>query len=115
MRDADPSRFFLGHNGGRPRFSPSPAAFRLAAKLGIRILPGTDYLTLPGQVERVGRRGAVVEGQLDLTRPTEDLQRTLIELSVQPRSYGRRRALLPFARDQLAMQLQKVRSSLGTS
>ena len=111
LREADPSRLFLGDNGGRPRFSPSPGAFRLAAELGVHVLPGSDPLPLAGQVERVGSRGAVVEGALGLDRPTEALRSILAELPAQPRCYGPLRPLLPFARDQVAMQLRKMSSS----
>lgn len=48
---------FLGDNGGRPWFLPTPALFDLAREKGISILPGTDPLPLPHEATRVGSFG----------------------------------------------------------
>ncbi len=48
---------FLGDNGGRPWFLPTPALFHLAEGKGISILPGTDPLPVPHEATRVGSFG----------------------------------------------------------
>lgn len=48
---------FLGDNGGRPRFWPTPNLFHLANKRGVTVLPGTDPLPIPAEAARVGSYG----------------------------------------------------------
>lgn len=106
----DPSDFFLGDNGGRPR-GPEPKLFARAAERGIRLLPGSDPLPFPSQVGRVGSYGCRLAGALDIARPAAGLARLLRDPATRPRPFGAAMPWLPFLRAQAAMQLRKRRRS----
>ena len=62
---AHPERtLFLGDNGGRPLFWPTPALFHFARKRGVAVLPGTDPLPLPAEAGRVGSYGFYLEEKM---------------------------------------------------
>jgi hypothetical protein len=107
LREDDPGALFLGDNGGRPRIGPEPAMFRLARRLGYRVLPGSDPLPLPGHERRPGSYGLRLAARIDPDAPASSIRRALLEAPPRPASFGRRRPLLAFARDQLAMQRRK--------
>jgi hypothetical protein len=107
LMTADPEVFFLGDNGGRLRYGQPPEAFRMAAERGIRILPGSDPLPLSGHARRAGSYCALIEGDLDRSRPVAGLKKVLADNRVQPRICGGLRPLGPFLRDQLMMQVRK--------
>ncbi len=54
---------FLGDNGGRPKFWPSPQLFEVTRKRGDYILPGSDPLPLKQEVNRVGSVGFFFDNQ----------------------------------------------------
>lgn len=68
---------FVGDNGNRPRCSPRPRLFREAERRGLLILPGSDPLSLPDQVERVGRYGTILTASLDRKRPAAGIEAAL--------------------------------------
>ena len=103
----DPAVFFLGDNGGRLRAGGRPALFGRAEELGIRILPGSDPLPFPDHAGRAGSYGFAIEAPLDAGRPAESLVRALRHRETRPTAYGRRQSLLPFVRNQFAMQWRK--------
>lgn len=107
LRSADPEALFLGDNSGRLRYGQPPKAFRIAAVRGIRILPGSDPLPRPDDARRAGSYGAIIEGDLDRSRPAAGLKKLLSENPNQPRVCGSLRPLWPFLSDQLLMQLRK--------
>jgi hypothetical protein len=98
---------FLGDNGGRLRFARPPRHFALSRQLGRPILRGTDPLPFRDEAERAGRYGVVLEGPVDLTRPTASLKTLLRGLSTQPPAFGERVGLAAFIRAQVVMQWQK--------
>jgi hypothetical protein len=100
---------FLGDNSGRPWIWGRPRHFRLADRLGIRVLPGSDALPFPSQACRAGGFGFWGLRQPSLDRPAEDLKRTLRDPEFQPRPYGALETPSRFIRHQLAMQLRKRR------
>ncbi len=100
---------FLGDNGGRPAGAPRPRLFALARRQGVRILPGSDPLPLPAEAERAGSYGFRLAARLDFERPARDLRRLLRGPDLRIEPYGSGAALLPFLRNQLAMQLRKRR------
>lgn len=57
-------RLFLGDNGGRPLFWPTPTLFQFARTRGIAVLPGTDPLPLPSEAARVGSYGFYLEEKM---------------------------------------------------
>jgi glycosyltransferase involved in cell wall biosynthesis len=110
LRAAQPGDLFLGDNGNRARLSPTPAPFRAAAQKGPWILPGSDPLPLPAAVDRAGSYGFVLEGGLSESHPAGDVVSLIRQQTAQPRVFGRREALAPFVRNQIAMQLRKRRA-----
>jgi hypothetical protein len=100
IEEENPEHFFLGDNGGRPHRSPRPEQFRRAQKRGIRVLPGTDPLPLPGEETRIGSYGFLVSGPMDYDRPGESLKRLLNDPEMSPIPYGRGAGWLPFLRKQ---------------
>ena len=100
IEEETPEHFFLGDNGGRPHRSPRPEQFQRAQKRGIRVLPGTDPLPLPGEETRIGSYGFVVSGPLDHDKPGESLRRLLNDPERSPIPYGRGSGWLPFLRKQ---------------
>jgi hypothetical protein len=112
IEEQDPSDFFLGDNGGRPRVFGAPRLFELARRRGVRILRGSDPLPFSRQEKRAGSCGFAVEGSLDPARPAACLKGILSSPLVQPIPFGEGERLLPFVRNQLAMQLRKRHPSL---
>lgn len=101
-----PSGLCLGDNGGRPRVGIRPRLFAQAMNQRIPILPGSDPLPFPRQVGVAGAHGFVLGGELSTDRPAAGVLRLVRSLTEQPPTYGRGERLLPFARNQLAMQVQ---------
>jgi hypothetical protein len=105
-RDLD-SNFFLGDNAARPALWPAPSEFAMAAEKNIRILPGSDPLPFRSQVSTVARFGFVLDRAIDRSRPFQEIRRLLLDGDERPKPYGSLERLLPFVRNQLAMQLRK--------
>lgn len=106
-RDDEP--FCLGDNGGRLQHGLPPRAFGRAQEHGIPVLPGSDPLALPDEINKLGRYGFVLEG-LDPERPATSLKQRLRTL-VQPEVFGRREWLWRFCRNQAVMQIRKRRQA----
>lgn len=80
---------FLGDNGGRPRFWPTPNLFNLAEETGAVVLPGSDPLPLPGEASRVGHFGFFLqENGLDVDSPTKCLKNALLSPKVTISPFG---------------------------
>jgi hypothetical protein len=79
---------FLGDNGNRPVFWPRPTIFKKAEKKGIAILPGSDPLPFPSEIERIGRMGFKIEGSIDPEYPARDIKKILLSPNGKPQSYG---------------------------
>jgi len=100
-----PNGLFIGDNGGRPRALRRPRLFELAASRGIYNLPGSDPLPLRWEINKPGRLGAVLEGPIDLSRPTASLLRTLLTLRAQPPLFGYQESLAGFVKSQIGLRL----------
>jgi hypothetical protein len=98
---------FVGDNGGRWRLLLTPEMFALARSRSIAILPGSDPLPFPSQVNRAGAFGFVVPRAIDLDHPSRDLRHWLRSQTAQPRSYGRLESAVPFVLNQVRMQWRK--------
>jgi hypothetical protein len=101
------SAIFLGDNRGRPRSGIDPWQFTLAYREGIRLLPGTDPLPFPSQVDHVGRFGFLVPQIVDRSRPAENIKR-LIRDGRQPECYGQRQSLPQFCQHQLTLRWSRM-------
>lgn len=80
---------FLGDNGGRPHFWPTPNLFAMAGKKGVVVLPGSDPLPLPGEALRVGSFGFYLhENSLYGDSPTKSLKSALLSPKVTISPFG---------------------------
>lgn len=104
-----PCDFFLGDNGGRLALWPEPKLLREFRKSGGVVLPGSDPFPFSWDMGRVGSFGIQLDGSVGLETPFADLKALL---SAPQRRYGRLESLLPFVRNQVAIQLRRfLRSS----
>lgn len=106
VRGAEPGDLWLGDQRGRPLPVPAPSQFRVAARRGIPVLPGTDPLPLPTHARRAGSYGLVLDRDLGTRRPAAELRRALVGMREQPRRYGRRDGLIRSIADQIALRLR---------
>ena len=107
LEDYTAADFALGDNGGRLRFGRRPALFRIAERRGVRILPGSDPLPFRQQQKRPGSYGIRLHGTVADSRPGSELLRLLGDRDRRWERYGHRERLVPFLRNQVAMQLRK--------
>jgi len=107
IEDPDLPPFFLGDSAHRPTFWPQPSQFRRAEEQGVRNLSGSDPLPFPGEVQRAGSFGVVLDGSLNLERPAQDLKQKLLDPSTTFRQFGEGEAPARFVRNQLKMQFRK--------
>lgn len=98
---------FLGDNGNRPIFWPTPTNFRYAKDKGIRILPGSDPLPLVTEVGRAGTFGFYIDETVSTLRPCSNILKILRNHSKHFRSFGRLESPGRFLRNQFCMQLIK--------
>jgi hypothetical protein len=103
--------FFLGDGAGRPFFWSKPRHFDQAERQGLRILPGTDPLPFPHQAARAGSFGFRLDGAIDLASPSEGIKAALRDPASRLTPFGRPERLVPFVRNQIAMQRRKRRRS----
>jgi len=109
IRRMEGREFFLGDEGGRPGFWPTPTRFGDAARLGVRVLRGTDPLPFPWEAGRVATFGFSVEAAFDWSRPWANLRPLLSDPGVTLEPYGRLERPLRFFRNQVGMQMRKRR------
>jgi len=98
-------KLFVGDNGGRPSFWPTPRPFIAADTRGIKLLPGSDPLPLPEEELRVGSYGGRVEGNCSNDCPAAELRKLLTTQSQKIIPFGRRLSAWQFVRTQLALRL----------
>ena len=96
---------FLGDNGGRPWFWPTPALFHLAGEKGISVLPGTDSLPLPQEATRVGSFGFFLDHHpLDMTSPATSMRDLLMTGQETLYPFGRLQDIKSFFTNQLQLR-----------
>jgi hypothetical protein len=101
--------FFLGDNSGRPNFLRFPDFQREAPGISFKVLPGSDALPFPSEMQRVASFGFTLQEALDLQRPGEALKRILMKPGVVPTPFGSHESASRFARNQVALRLWKHR------
>jgi hypothetical protein len=94
---------FLGDNGNRPLFWPWPKYFELAKEKGISLLPGSDPLPFPSEIEKIGRFGFKISGSINPEYPGRDIKRLLLDPATKPEIYGSLERPFRFFRNQLKM------------
>jgi hypothetical protein len=100
---------FLGDNGGRPSFLQFPDFQREVPGLSLKVLPGSDPLPLPSEVQKVGSFGFTLQEELDLRRPGEALKRILMKHGVVPTPFGSHESTYRFAWNQMSLRIWKRR------
>ena len=96
---------FLGDNGGRPRFWPTPDLFHYARKRGVPVLPGTDPLPIPEEAARVGSFGFYLDDKKDHDdSPVNYLKNALLSGQEPFFSYGCLQSTSLFVLNQLRMR-----------
>lgn len=96
---------FLGDNGGRPSFWPTPTLFHLAGKKSIPILPGTDPLPLPHEAARVGSFGFFMDQPPPAPGSLASIVRDLLltkQMAIHP--FGRLQKVSRFFMNQLQIR-----------
>ncbi len=99
---------FLGDSGGRARMLHTPGLLKLAADLGVRILPGSDPLPLARHFARAGSYGFSLTARCDVLQPATQLKSLLATDRSQPQIHGRLQPASEFVRSQVAMQLRSM-------
>jgi len=97
----------VGDNGGRPGMFRRPPLLSHAERLGRLVLPGTDPLPLPGEIDKIGRFGFVADCELDPDRPFRSLRDWLARQRVSPPQYGELERLPVFVRRQVELRLPR--------
>ena len=98
---------FLGDNGGRPWFLGKPGHFTVAESEQRRILPGSDPLPFSSESWRPGSVGFSMTGTVDHDAPAKSLRHLLKDQNTTIAPYMHCERLLPFMRNQVAMQIKK--------
>lgn len=101
--------FFLGDNGGRPNFLRFPDFQREAPGVSLKVLPGSDALPIPSELQKVGSFGFTLQEELDLRRPGEALKRILMKPGVVPTPFGSPESTSRFVRNQMILRIWKHR------
>lgn len=112
LERSKPEDYFLGDNGGRPKFLPEPYFFRLAKQKTIRILPGSDPLPFPSEVNRACSFGLSFEGEINSQRPACDLKLKLTKPNHEFDTFGRLETFGRFVKHQVLMQILKRKSKI---
>jgi hypothetical protein len=97
----------LGDNSGRPRFWPRPSLFDIARERGLRVLPGTDPLPLPGEGRRVGSFGFGACATLSAETPAEELKLLISDRNRPMFAFGRLETARRFLRNQALLRLRR--------
>lgn len=110
--EAPPVPLLVGDNGGRPWAWQTPRLLREAKDRGLRLLPGSDPLPLPGEESKVGTYGALSRWPAGLQSPSEALRHMLLspELPLEP--FGALETLPRFVRNQVRLR-QRGAGSAG--
>lgn len=104
---AEADNFYLGDEGGRPIFWPTPRHFYYAAQREIRNLPGTDPLPFPREVTRAGSFGCWFDAAVDWTRPAASILSAIRNSETQLNNFGNLENPFRFFYNQLRMQKRK--------
>jgi hypothetical protein len=96
----------LGDNSGRPWFLGQPNHFKRAGSEQRRILPGSDPLPFASESWRPGSVGFYFTACLDDSSPAKSMREHLKSTKISFTNYMRCERLLPFIRNQVAMQVR---------
>jgi len=96
---------FIGDNGNRPLFWPTPSLFRVAHKKRVPLLSGSDPLPLASHDNRVATSGTLLlNGKISKSHPAASLRKQLNQVE-NLREFGNRLNPVRFIYDQLHINL----------
>jgi hypothetical protein len=99
-------RIFVGDNGNRPSFWPTPGIFSQSDSNNLRILSGSDPLPMPGEEKRIGTFGSIIHTELERNCPAESLIRSLSVEQTRITPFGSLQAPFSFLRQQVSLRLR---------
>lgn len=97
----------LGDNGGRPVCWTEPSQFRTARQAGLKVLRGSDPLDLPGEEQRVGSFGALVEAVIPRSDPVATIVEALRDPGKPLQDFGHLQRNARFLRNQLGLRRRR--------
>ena len=96
---------YVGDNGGRPRFWPTPTLFKTAGDAGVPVLPGTDPLPISGEASRVGSFGFYIKEDVpDSESPVIFLKDSLASRKAVIYQYGPLQNNIQFLLNQIRLR-----------
>jgi len=108
------SFYCLGDNGNRPGVWSSVSQFDLAAQHGVPVLRGTDNLSLPREMERVGKFGMKIDADVNPEYPLQGVIKALQHRAHEIVPYGNLISLSKFVRSQVMLRLAKGNKGIGS-
>ncbi|MCP5007116.1 MAG: hypothetical protein GY941_24705 [Planctomycetes bacterium] len=101
---------FIGDNGARPSFWPTPELFKMAEAYGIRVLSGSDPLPFSRETCRVGTFGFTIGGRIDANNPAESFRNNLLSKKGNVSFFGKQDRAHLFLKRQLEHRFTKSMS-----
>ncbi len=98
------SQILLGDNGGRPSLWQLVPQFRKAQQKGIKILRGTDPLSLTGEYQRIGSFGCQIKGNLERNKPFASLLGYLKSSEIELLPFGSLLSPYTFLKNQISIR-----------
>jgi hypothetical protein len=107
IRSIELENIYLGDNGGRPTIWPTPKLFSVAARRGIKILPGSDPLFFEMELGRIGSYGGMMRGECSRAYPAHDFKELLRSQDIEIYPFGKGIKPFLFIKLQIALRLKK--------
>jgi hypothetical protein len=107
IENANKYDFFLGDNGGRPKFLHRPSLFKLSDQQDIRIIPGTDPLPLKSDNGRAGSFGFGLRNSISNDEPGKDILKCLLDPTSEFEYFGLLEGIYPFLCNQVKLRLKQ--------
>lgn len=107
LQDHKRPLFFLGDNSGRPSFWINPDHFKLAKKMSIQVIPGSDPLPITDEESRVGQFGFIARDILIESKPSEAIKNIFKNSISDIETYGKLESTYRFFKNQIMLRLNK--------
>ena len=101
-------QLLVGDNGNRPHFWSFPSLLEQAVKRDIKLISGSDPLTLTNHQHRIGTRGSFSKNlALDMAKPASQLKNAFMDSDTIFTEFGAPRPTHNFILEQVQMQWNK--------
>ncbi|MEM7195903.1 MAG: hypothetical protein AAF402_13190 [Pseudomonadota bacterium] len=108
--EREPLALLVGDNGNRPGFWKFPALLEKAVSQGIKLISGSDPLTLQSHQTRIGTRGSfTTDVSLNPENPASTLKNAMLDSDSRFEEFGSDRPVTAFFAEQVQMQWAKQR------